>query len=91
MLFNIYSLTKVHFKMCYCRLSFKAFVFKYKIFSEQNNEFFDLGFYTMCSFRDTKSNILSAKMHCYVISQQKRSQVCPKMLYIGTFPKKDDL
>ena len=40
MLFNIYSLTKVHFKMCYCLLSFKAFVFKYKIFSEQYNNFF---------------------------------------------------
>ena len=45
LLFNIYSLTKVHFKMCYCCLSFKAFVFKYKIFSEQYNEVFDLGFY----------------------------------------------
>ena len=44
MIFNIYSLTKVHFKMCYCWLSFEAFVFKYKIFSEQYNEFFDLGF-----------------------------------------------
>ena len=40
MLFNIHSLTKVHFKMCYCLLSFKAFVFKYKIFSEQYNNFF---------------------------------------------------
>ena len=58
MLFNIYSLTKVHVEMCYCCLSFKAFVFKYKIFSEQYNEIFDLGFYTMCSFLDTKSNIL---------------------------------
>ena len=58
MLFNIYSLTKVHFKMCYCWLRFKAFVFKYKIFSEQYNEIVDLGFYTICSFRDTKSNIL---------------------------------
>ena len=58
MLFNIYSLIKVYFKMCYCWLSFKAFVFKYKIFSEQYNEIFDLGFYTMCSFRDTESNIL---------------------------------
>ena len=34
MLFNIYSLTKVHFKKCYCWLSLKAIVFKYKIFSE---------------------------------------------------------
>ena len=39
MLFNIYFLTKVHFKICFCWLSFKAFVFKYKIFSEQYNEF----------------------------------------------------
>ena len=37
---------------------FKAFVFKYKLFSEQYNELFDLGFYTMCFFRDTKSSII---------------------------------
>ena len=45
--FNNYSMTKVYFKMRYCWLSFKALVFKYKIFSEQYNEIFDLGFCTL--------------------------------------------
>ena len=58
MLFIIYSLTKVHFKICYCWLSIKAFVLKYKIFSKQYNEIFDLGFNTMCYFCDIESNIL---------------------------------
>ena len=35
-----------------------CFEIKYEIFSEQYNEIIDLGFNTLCSFYDTKCNIL---------------------------------
>ena len=89
-LFNIYSLTKVHFKMCYCLLSFKAFVFKYKIFSEQYNNFFSVCI--QCALFVIIPKVTYFKLKCMVMLYLSKNVVRFAQNAVYSYiPIKDDL